>query len=50
MRKFRIKEILSKVNGQLSRGEVNSDTFTPTKDQIDEGHFLTKYFDTVNNR
>ena len=50
MRRQRVKEIVEKASDDLQKGLANFTKVQPTKDQEDNGKFVSKYFDTVNNK
>lgn len=45
-----MKDILDKVSDEVSKGQIMPLQHLPTKDQEDNGRFISKYFDTVNNK
>ncbi len=51
MRKIRLKEIAVKSQSEAKDWSLNNIySLNPSRDQLDNGRFLSKYFDLMNNK
>ena len=51
MRKIRVKEIITKAANEMEQGKIaNLYNHNPSREELDNGRFVSKYFDLVNNK